>query len=88
MSYRVEILPAAQKAMAALPKRDRVRVDERILSLGENPRPHGAQQLKGAGRGIWRVRVGDYRILYVIHDDRLVVVVVDVGNRRDVYRGI
>jgi addiction module RelE/StbE family toxin len=54
----------------------------------ENPKPPAALPLKGAGRGLWRVRVGDYRILYEIHDTHLIVIIVDIGNRRDVYRGL
>ena len=88
MSYKIVILPSARKAMEELGKRDRVRVDEKIVSLAENPRPHGAIALKGTGRSLWRLRVGDYRILYKIEDDRLLVIIVDVGNRRDVYRGL
>jgi mRNA interferase RelE/StbE len=88
MKYSIEILPAAIKAMRALPKRDLERVDRRIRSLADDPRPPSAIPLKGSGRGLWRVRVGDYRILYQIQDDRLIVMVVDVGNRRDIYRGL
>jgi mRNA interferase RelE/StbE len=88
MTYLIEILPSARKSLASLPKRDRARVDKRILALAENPRPPAALPLKGAGRGLWRVRVGDYRILYEIQDTRLIVVIVDIGNRRDVYRGL
>ena len=88
MKYLVQILPSAIKAMNALPKRDRLRIDARILSLADNPRPSGALPLKGGGKGLWRMRVGDYRVLYQIQDDRLIVIVVDVGNRRDVYRDL
>lgn len=82
------MLPAARKALANLPKRDQARVDEHILSLTGDPRPRGAIPLKGTSRSLWRIRVGDYRILYRIEDDRLIVIVIDVGNRRDVYRGL
>ena len=88
MSYIIEMLPSARKAMAALPKTDRERVDARILSLADNPRPHGAIPLNGTARGLWRLRVGNYRVLYEIRDDRLIVVIVDVGDRREIYRGL
>ena len=74
--------------MAKLPKRDREKVDERILALADNPRPHGAIILKGTDHSLWRVHAGDYRILYEIKNQQLVVVIVDVGNRRDVYRNL
>jgi len=80
MSYQIQILPSAQRALARLPKRDRVRIDEHILSLAENPRSMGASPLKGTNKRLWRIRVGDFRILYEIRDDRLIVIVVDVGT--------
>jgi mRNA interferase RelE/StbE len=88
VSYTVLIMPAARKALADLPKHDQIRVDQRIRSLADNPRPPGAIPFKGANRSLWRLRVGDYRVLYRIEDDRLVVIVIDIGNRRDVYRGL
>jgi mRNA interferase RelE/StbE len=87
MSYSVLISSAASKAIAKLPKNVRVRVDRAILALGDNPRPHGCTKLAGTDNG-WRVRVNDWRILYTIEDDRLVVLVVEVGHRREVYRGL
>ena len=80
-------LPPARKALAKLPKADRARVDQRILALADNPRPVGAVPLKGSGRALWRIRAGDYRVLYGIVDDKLVVLVIDVGHRREIYRG-
>jgi mRNA interferase RelE/StbE len=71
-----------------LPKADRRRVDAHLLSLCDNPRPVGAVPLKGLGRGLWRVRVGDWRIIYQIRDAELVVLVIDVAHRREVYRGL
>ena len=88
MSYTVLILPAARRALAALPKAERARVDEHIVALATNPRPVGAIPLKGEGRGLWRIRVGDYRILYQIRHRELEVVVVDIGHRRNIYRGL
>jgi mRNA interferase RelE/StbE len=84
--YALEIAP---KALRALRKLDRL-VVERIRAateaLRDEPRPAGAKMLTGA-HGVWRIRVaGDYRVLYTIDDDRLVVVVVDAGHRRQIYR--
>jgi mRNA interferase RelE/StbE len=62
------------------------RVDERILALAEEPRPPRAVKLQGA-EGYFRIRVGDYRVVYAIEDDVLIVLVVRIGHRREVYRG-
>jgi mRNA interferase RelE/StbE len=88
VKYAVSILPSARKALARLSK-DRQRIiDAHIFALADNPRPAGAIPLKGEGRGLWRLRSGDWRILYQVHDKELVVLVVDIGHRRDVYRGL
>ncbi|HRA27364.1 type II toxin-antitoxin system RelE/ParE family toxin [Ornithinibacter sp.] len=85
MTYRVEV---AEAAVRSLRKRDptaRRRVQAAIELLAEQPRPSGARRLVG-GDGLMRVRTGDYRIVYEIHDDVLVVLVVAVGHRREIYR--
>ena len=81
--YRIELRPAAVKALRRIDPQDRGRVQGAIALLGEDPRPPGARALQG--RDGCRVRVGSYRILYSIRNDVLVVVVVTVGHRRDVY---
>lgn len=83
--YRVELKPAAERGLAALEKRDRLRVVRKIDALAVDPRPPGAEKLKGED-DLWRIRVGDYRVLYVVRDKVLLVVVVQVGHRREVYR--
>ena len=83
-NYRLEIKRSAAKELEALPAKDRGRVAARIQALAEDPRPAGAEKLSGQER--YRVRQGDYRILYEIHDEVLVIIVVKIGNRRDVYR--
>lgn len=83
--YRIELKPAAARDLAALATRDRVRVSKRIDALAANPRPPGVEKLKGA-ENLWRVRVGDYRIVYTIQDNALLVLVVRVRHRRDAYR--
>jgi len=85
VSYEVRILPTAGKAIDSLPKSDRRRVLLRILSLREEPRPHGCQKLRGF-EDVYRVRTGDYRIVYRIADRELLVLIVRVGHRREVYR--
>jgi len=83
-SYSLEIKRSAAKELAQLPPKDRGRVVARIQSLADDPRPVGAEKLSGQER--YRIRQGDYRILYEIEDQVLRVVVVKLGHRRDVYR--
>jgi mRNA interferase RelE/StbE len=83
-SYRLLIKPSAGKEIEALPKQDRRRIVAKITSLSRNPRPPGCEKL--SGRDQYRLRQGNCRILYEIQDVDLVVVVVKVGHRRDVYR--
>jgi len=83
--YTVEVTDAALRTLTRLPKRVRTRLWQRIRSLAEDPRPAGCKALHGGLKGSHRVRVGNYRIIYRIEDERLVVVVVEVGTRGDVY---
>ncbi len=85
MRYRLEVRPAARKALKTLPKDEFLRIDGRIMQLMENPRPSGAVKMKGR-EDLYRIRVGMYRILYQIQDDRLVIIVVNIAHRREVYR--
>ena len=81
--YRIELRPAAVRALRKLDPPIRRRVQGAIALLAQNPRPPAARALKG--RPGLRVRVGDYRVIYTIHDEVLLVVVVTLGHRRDVY---
>lgn len=83
MSYRVELRPAAVRALKKLDPPIRRRIQGAITLLAEDPRPPAARALRG--RPGLRVRVGDYRIVYTVADDVLLIVVVTVGHRRDVY---
>jgi mRNA interferase RelE/StbE len=83
-SYRVYIKPSAAKELEAIPAKYRKRLAGRIVSLGEDPRPHGCEKLSGQER--YRIRQGQYRIVYGIEDEKLTVLVVRVAHRRDVYR--
>jgi mRNA interferase RelE/StbE len=79
------IKPSAVKDLEAIPsKRDRRRVVERIRQLAENPRPMGSEKISGQDK--YRIRPGRYRILYTIEAQDLIVQVVKVGHRKDVYR--
>ena len=84
MTYQVRLAPAAVRQVRRLDPPGRRRVQAAIDLLAENPRPPGARQLVG-GAGEWRVRTGDFRIIYDIRDEQLLVLVVKVGHRRDVY---
>lgn len=86
MTYRVEVRPRAAKQLRDLPKNVRVTIARVIDALAENPRPAGAVQLKGTD--FMRVRVRDYRVVYEIVDDRLLVLAVRLAHRRDIYRGL
>ena len=83
MSYRIELRPAAVKALRRIDPQDRPRIQGAIALLGEDPRPPAAKALHG--RDGLRVRVGNYRIIYTIRDDILLIVVVNLGHRKDVY---
>lgn len=81
--YRIELRPAAVRALRKLDPQVRHRIQGAISLLAHDPRPPGARALQG--RAGLRVRVGDYRIIYTIDDRVLIVVVVRLGHRRDVY---
>ena len=85
MRYRVEVSPVAHRELRKIPEDKRERILRRIRSLAEDPRPAGVQKLAGEVDG-YRIRVGDYRVLYRVKDDVLLIVVVRVGHRREVYR--
>lgn len=83
--YRIEIKRSAAKEIRAIPrKKDRQRVVARIEALADDPRPPGCVKL--SGWDAYRIRQGVYRIVYTVADDTLVIEVVKVGHRRDVYR--
>ena len=85
MRYRVLILSAAQKEHNAIPSPWYESIEERLLALAENPRPPGCKKLKD-GHGDWRIRVGVYRVLYNIDDERLTVTILRIRHRREAYR--
>jgi mRNA interferase RelE/StbE len=85
--YTVIVNRSARKAIESMPREVQRRIVNRLDELEENPRPPDMKVLKG-GDGEVRIRVGDYRILYTIEDCVLTVVVIKVGNRRDVYRKV
>ena len=85
--YRVQIKASAAKELRAIPgKRDRQRIVRRIQALENDPRPSGSQKLSGSER--YRIRQGQYRIVYGVEKDERVVYVVKIGHRKDVYRDL
>ena len=83
-SYRLLIKPSAAKELEDLPRKDRARIVHRISQLATDPRPPGCEKLSGHDQ--YRVRQGDFRVLYSIDDAEPSVLVVKIGHRRDVYR--
>lgn len=83
--YEVVIEKRADRELRRLPKTDRERVSDAIAALAEDPRPPGCKKLVVKPEA-WRIRVGDYRVVYRIDDRILRVMVIRVGNRRDIYR--
>ena len=84
MNYTLLILRRAQKQLNGIPSPDFDRMTEEIHRLAVHPRPPGCKKL--SGREGWRIRVGDYRVIYEIDDRERTVTVMDVGDRKDVYR--
>ena len=85
--YAIHFKPAAAQQLRKLDRPVQVRLSSAIDALASVPRPQGCEKLKGE-EGLLRIRVGDYRVLYQILDDRLLISVVRVGHRREVYRKI
>jgi mRNA interferase RelE/StbE len=85
VSYRVEFVPSAARALEKLDHRSQLRVARKIESLADDPRPSGVKLLSVEDR-IYRLRTGDFRILYQVNDKVLLILVVAIGHRREVYR--
>ncbi|MBW8040277.1 MAG: type II toxin-antitoxin system RelE/ParE family toxin [Planctomycetes bacterium] len=82
--YKITIKNSAAKELAEIPKKDLPKIVKHIQSLAQNPRPHGSQKL--SRKEEYRVRQGNYRIVYSVDDKVLTVDVVQIGHRREVYR--
>jgi mRNA interferase RelE/StbE len=87
-TYTVELRPRARKALHKLDKTVARRLTAALLALSADPRPAGVKTLAGTSEPLLRLRVGDYRIVYLIEDDRLVVVVLALGHHREIYRDV
>ena len=85
MTYSIDFRPSALKALRKLPKSVRIRVAETLNSLASQPFPSGVKKLINE-ENVFRVRVGDYRIVYQVISDKLLILVLRVGHRKDIYR--
>jgi mRNA interferase RelE/StbE len=85
VAYQVDFTTAAARQVRKLPKPARTRLLAAVAALANDPRPSGARKLVGEATA-WRVRIGDYRVIYDVFDQTLTVTVVRAGHRRDVYR--
>lgn len=85
MAYSILLAPPAERQLKSLAEPAQKRIVKRLKSLRENPRPHGVKKLAGE-EDLYRIREGDYRIVYTIQDKKLIVLVVKIGDRKEVYR--
>ncbi|HZV36496.1 MAG TPA: type II toxin-antitoxin system RelE/ParE family toxin [Verrucomicrobiae bacterium] len=85
MPYQIQFSPQAQRQLRRLPQDHQTRIVSHIDALAENPRPHGCKKLRGE-ENFWRIRIGDYRVIYQIRDKIAVVIVLVIGHRREIYR--
>lgn len=88
MDYRIEWTAPAVRELRKLDRGVARRIARAVTALGSEPRPAGAKSLVGQPSGVMRLRVGDYRVVYRVEDDRVVVTVVRVAHRREVYRNL
>ncbi len=85
MPYKLVILPIAEKELKKLPLHEFLKVDAKIQNLSENARPNGYKKLRGLDN-TFRIRSGDYRIVYTIEDNRLIIEIIKIGHRKDIYK--
>lgn len=85
MTYSILLAPSAERQLKALTGPVQKRIVKRLRSLKETPRPQGVKKLAGE-EDLYRIREGDYRIIYTIQDKQLIVLVVKIGDRKEIYR--
>ncbi len=85
MAHSIDFRPSALKSFYKIPRREQQRISAAIELLRLNPHPPGAKKLEGE-YDLWRIRVGTYRVVYTIEEERLLILVLKVGHRKDVYR--
>ena len=82
MTYKLQVERRVRRAIDALPQRDYIRIERAIDALADEPRPRGTKKLRG-GTPLWRLRVGEYRVIYAVFDRELIVKIVGVARRRE-----
>ena len=85
MIYKIDFTSAARKQFLGFPEQVQIRLEEKIDKLAKDPRPNGVEKLSGL-ENIYRIRIGKYRVIYNIQDEVLIVLVVKIGHRKEVYR--
>ncbi|AEG01822.1 type II toxin-antitoxin system RelE family toxin [Methylomonas methanica] len=85
MAYRIEFKQGVEKDLAKIPKALALKILDRIAALSEEPRPDGCKKLKGS-ENTYRIRVNDYRVVYSIIDQKLVIQIIKIGHRKDIYQ--
>lgn len=86
MQYKVELKPKAFKFLKSIPINDKEKIEKKLLEISKNPRNEGVIKLSNRNPDQYRVRQGDYRILFIIIDMKLIVEVIDIAHRKDAYR--
>ena len=85
MNYKISIVRSALRSLQKIEKKTQKRIEKKIDTLASNPIPEDSKKLKGK-RDLYRIRVGDYRIVYIIENRKLVVLIIKIGHRREIYR--
>jgi mRNA interferase RelE/StbE len=84
--YRVDLRRHSQKSLEKIPTHERLKIIAALLELEQNPRPRGMEKVRRTG--LWRIREGDYRIIYNIDDEEKLITIVRIGHRREIYRDL
>lgn len=85
-TYAIDFAPRTEEQLNLIPKNIKKLIFDRIDKLRTNPRPEGVESLKGKEKGFYRIRQGDYRIVYSVHDDKLFILIVRIVHRKEVYK--
>jgi len=86
VTYKIEFRPAALRDLKSLPRDVLSRISRKISALADNPRPLGVEKLSGSEEDFYRIRIGDYRVLYTIKDQVMLIIIIKVKHRREAYR--
>jgi len=85
LAYKIEFKPAALRRLEELPREAQKHIAAKIEALRDNPFPAGCKKLRGEAN-LWRLRAGDYRVIYQIHSHVLTILIINIGHRREIYR--